>query len=39
LFEALKETGNKLLDKINWKNESAANFLHKEIAKLRCGEK
>jgi len=37
--ETPKETGNKLLNEINWKkppNYNVANFLHKEISKLRC---
>jgi len=41
LVQTPKETGSKLLNKINWKIrqiKTAANFLHKKIVKLRCGE-
>jgi len=41
LVEIPKETGNKLLNKINSQNPpnyNAANFPDKEIAKLRCSE-
>jgi len=41
LLEAPKETGNELLNKINWKIHKIKiqQFLHKEIAKVRCSEK